>query len=286
MHNNSLSQDPEQQPNTSKEPTPRKRSSSEKLASDYPSFRRQTRNPLSNSRNTLDPRGSLLVKLGLVEADVVNVPRIIPKVREAVGTIAEAIEIISGDDSPDSLAFMEKWNSLTPRQQEDIRLAQNSLWLEDVIVAAGLTGRRFMELLAGASYDHGEMMTSFYKSRHKLKVLQSTVKAATDEVPIMDKEGEVVGVSNGDVKAQELFFKLTGDIKPSGGVVIGSNNQTANITTSAVVERTPLQSMDSWLIELDEVRKPKQLGAGVTVPMIPVEIPENAPVIEYLPIEE
>ena len=128
------------------------------------------------------------------------------------------------------------------------------------------------------------MMANFYKSQHKLKVLKSTVKAATDEVPITATDMEtgetkVVGYENASVKAQELFFKLTGDIKPSGGVVVNSNNQTANITQPQV-ERQPLQSMDSWLLEIDDVRKPKQLQA----PIIPVEMPDHVPDIEYLDV--
>ena len=83
------------------------------------------------------------------------------------------------------------------------------------------------------------------------------------------------------VKAMELFYKLTGDIKPSGGVVVNSNNQTANITPAP--PRDPLQSMDSWLLEIDDVRKPRQLSAPVVD--IPVEIPAGAPEIEYLDID-
>lgn len=272
---------PDPKPNSSRRNSTPRRERKEKLLNDYPSFIRPTKNPLStDSGKTLhqfSSRAQALDRLGLVEKDLAGVPRITPKVREAVGTVADAITLLEGDDNPDSITFLAKWNSLSAKDQ-------GVLHLEDVIIAAGLTCRRFMELLAGATYENGEMMTGFYKAQHKLKVLKSAVKAATDEIPILDKEGEVVGVANGDVKAMELFFKITGDIKPSGGVVVNSNNQTANINTNP--EHTPLQSMDSWLIELDEVRKPKQLGAGATVPMIPVERPENAPEIEYLGVED
>jgi hypothetical protein len=268
------SAEPLNPPNTTEEPTRRRKLTRERKERDYPNLLLRVKNPLAkgHSRGALNLRGSVLEKLGVVEADIANVPRIVPRIKEVVGTVPEAVSIIEGDDNPDSLKFMAKWNSLTARERREVRL-------EHIITAAGLTTRRFMELLAGATYDHGEMMANFYKSQHKLKVLKSTVKAATDEVPILDKDGEAIGVTNGSVKAQELFFKLTGDIKPSGGVVVNSNNQTANITQPPA-ERQPLQSMDSWLLEIDDVRKPKQLQA----PVIPVEMPDHVPDIEYLDV--
>ncbi len=245
---------PEAKPNTTGEPIPARKSRREKLVRDFPNSGKQV------SRRMPTIREEILIKLGLSESDMEGVPRVKERVKEAVGSVEEAILIISGDDSPDSVRFTAKWNSLTVRQQRRTKI-------EEVITAAGMTPRRFMELLVGAAYDHGEMMSNFYKSRKKLDVLKSTVKTATGRFA--------------DVKAQELFFKITGDIKPSGGVVVNSNNQTANIT--AAPERQPLSSMDSFLLELDEVRKPKQLNAP---PVIPVEMPEGAPEIEYLQIED
>jgi hypothetical protein len=242
---------------------------------DYPSFVRQTRNPLSKNTNLLTHRGEVLVKLGVKEEQLGSVPKISDKVRAGWGSIGEAIQILEGDDDPDSLLFLSKWNLLTERDREEVQL-------EDILIAANLSGRRFVELLAGATVDHDEFVAKMFKSRKKIKVLESTFKAATDEVPILDRTtGVPIGTSNGDVKAMELFFKLTGDIKPSG-MMINSGNQTANITAAPQQERDPLQSMDKFLMEIEEVRKPKQLAAP---PLIPVELPENAPEIEYLDLD-
>lgn len=259
-------------PNISKARTRRKNLPREKLESDYPSFMQQTKNPLSKAANLLNDRGEVLFKLGLVEAQVTGVPKITDKIVAGWGSIEEAVSVLEGDDDPDSIRFMSKWNLLTDREKQRAHL-------EDVMTAAGLTGRRFIELLAGATQDHDEFVAKMFKSRKKIKVLESTFKAATDEVPILDRDGEPIGTSNGDVKAMELFFKLTGDIKPAN-MMINSGNQTANIT--APPEREPLPSMDKWLLEIDDVRKPKQLAA----PVIPVEVPEGAPEIEYLDLGE
>jgi hypothetical protein len=43
--------------------------------------------------------------------------------------------------------------------------------------------------------------------------------------------------------------------------------------------------MDSWLLEIDDIRKPRQLKSPQPVE-IPVEMPEGVPEIEYLNVED
>ena len=200
-----------------------------------------------------------LRRLGLSESDVMGVPSITKRVVSAVGSTEEAIDLLAGDDAADSIKFTQKWNALGMSDRK-------WLHLEDVIVAAGLTTRRFIELIAGANSDHSDFIFKALANTKRQKVLESTIAAATDE-------------ENADVRAMELFFKLTKDIQ-TPGFNVNSNNQTLNATVAP--ERDPLQSMDSFLLEIENVRKPKQLSAAV--PIIPVEMPDNAPEIEYLPI--
>ena len=284
MNQSNPSPEPDPNPTSTGEPTRRKRLPKEKLATDYPSFMRQTRNPLSRNHSQLTPRGAILLKLGVTEDQLGQQAKIRDKIRAGWGSVEEAISILEGDDDPDSLLFMRKWNLLT----EDER---KNCYLEDILIAAGLTSRRFIELLAGATIDHDEFVARMFKSRKKLKVLESTFKAATEEIPITESklvDGQivhaVVGHENPDVKAMELFFKLTGDIGPNTIVNNDNRRQTANITTPPP-ERDPLQSMDKFLLEIEEVRKPRQLKAPTPV-IIPVETPDNAPEIEYLGIDE
>lgn len=271
-------------PSGSEEPTHRKKLTGEQLRANYPdSYRPPTANPLStrNLRNptNLTPVGYVRQRLGLTDHDVRDVPRITPRVKEAVGTVKAAIRILAGDDAPDSIAFMAKWNSLSKSDQKNARL-------EDVIVAAGLTPRRFMELLAGASMDYSSTVSKLIVSKHQPKVLKATIKAATDELPITDAQGNVIGRSNGDVKAMELFHKITGALPTPKGSNFTLNQQINNSPAEASTkERTPLESMDNFLLEIEAIRKPKQLEAR-TEPIIPVEMPDNAPEIEYLDLGE
>lgn len=266
-------------PNTTKVPIRRRKLKRERYEKLYPNS-----TPLGkNHTHLLTDKGQIRHRLGITDLDMEGVPSISRRVKDAYGSIRAAVELLEGDDAPDSMKFMAKWNGMAKADQRDCAI-------EDVIIASGLTTRRFLELCAGAMSDHDDYALMVSKSRRKLRVLDSAFKAATDEVPITATDMEtgeikVIGHTNADVKAMELFFKLTGDIKPSGGAVVNlnSNNQTANIT--AAPDRAPLQTMDSWLLEIDDIRKPRQLNAPAA-PVIPVEMPANAPEIEYLPISE
>lgn len=257
-----------------------KRSSVKTNPTDYPSFTQpRTANPLAQSTNLLTNTGLALKRLGLREKDVKGVPEITPRVKEAMGSVREAILLLRGDDSKDSRRFIEKWDSLSDRDRKNVQL-------EHVVTAAGITTRRFMELLAGAEFDHSATVSKIFVSRSQLKVLKSTVKAATDEQPMFNKDGDLIGHSNGDVKAMEIFHKITGAMPtPKGGTFI--NNQQINAQVAAPNEpKTPLQAMDSFLLELDDVRRPKRLGAAPAEPIIPVEMPDVVPEIEYLDVTD
>ncbi len=277
-----LDQSAADQRNSSPPSTPSRKSNAATLASDYPNLLQPANpNPVGGDNHRLTDRGEALRRLGLTEHDVTNVPRIASRVKEAVGTVKAALRILNGDDSSDSIAFMSKWRSLSDKDQRTLRL-------EDVIIAAGLTPRRFMELLAGASMEHSDTVAKLIVSAGRPKVLKATVKAATDSVPItafVGGENIVVGHTNGDVKAMEIFHKMTGDLPTPKGNTVTLNQQINNPAKDVARERTPLETMDSFLLELDEVRKPKQL-TGRVEPIIPVEMPEGAPEIEYLSIED
>lgn len=272
-----------QPPNSSAPTSPPKKSLAETLAEDYPScIRPENPNPVGGDSHLLTDRGQALRRLGLTEHDVANVPRITPRVKEAVGTVKAAIRILLGDDDPDSIRFSTKWRGASKKDQLSLRL-------EDFLVAAEITPRRFMELLAGASMEYSSTVSKLIVSKNQPKVLKATVKAATDSVPITAMVGGAmveIGRTNGDVKAMEMFHKITGALPTPKGSNFTLNQQInsgGEVKESKV--QTPLESMDSFLLELDEVRKPKQISAR-SEPIIPVEVPEGAPEIEYLDLQD
>lgn len=219
-------------------------------------------------------------ELGLTDADMKGVPIIAPLLYDACGGLKRAVELLRCDDSPDSVRFIEKWDSLPKR-------IQNNAKFEDVIVAAGLTPRRFTELLAGTMMEQSAVASKIFVAANQMRVFQSLVKAATDEVPIIanvDGENVVVGKSNGDVTAMKMFHTITGAMPTPKGSTTTINLGRGSERDDGPQERTPLQSMDSFLMEIDDVRKPKQLSAPKVE--IPVEMPRNAPEVEYLSIDE
>lgn len=213
--------------------------------------------------------------LGLTDEQMRGVPIITSLVFDACGSKKKAVDLLRCDDSPDSLCFVEKWDSLSPKMQDEARF-------EDIIVAAGLTPRRFTELLAGTMMEQSAVASKIFVAANQMRVFQSLVKAATDEVPItaeVDGQRVVVGKTNGDVTAMKMFHTITGAMPtPKGSTT--TINLGRGERDDGPQERTPLQSMDSFLMEIDDVRKPKQLNAPKVE--IPVEMPRNAPEVEYL----
>lgn len=122
------------------------------------------------------------------------------------------------------------------------------------------------------------------------KVTEATIKAAVESLPITmrnkDGEIEIIGWTNGDIKAQEIFHKATGFLPmPKGAqttINLNQLNQTAQLSASDDDDDpTELKSMDEYLMELQDVIRPaKQLEAPPSF-----VIPQNAPMVEYLDVE-
>jgi hypothetical protein len=253
----------------------------EQIAKDYPRSRlRPSPDPLAHYGHTrnFNRRGEIRYRLGITDADMENVPDVTRGVQKAIGSTREAIELLEGDDSPLSQAFVKKYRELSASDKKMVKL-------EEVIVASGMTTRRFWELLAGASFDDSSRISKIFAAQSQLKVLKATVKAATDEAPIFNRDGEMVGKTNGDVKAMEIFHKITGAMPTPKGANITLNTISREEDTAPTEARQPLQTMDSWLLEIDDIRKPRQLKSPQPVE-IPVEMPEGVPEIEYLGIED
>jgi len=221
-------------------------------------------------------------RLGLTAEEMADVPIITNRVKRALGSPRRAVEILSSDPSPDSLAFVRKWNSLSQRDQRYVRL-------EDVIIASGLTVRRFWEILAGALMEQSAIDSKILVLEHQPDVLKATIKAATKgkTITTFDADGNKTVIDEQpDVFAQRLFHSITGAMPtPKGQTInlIQQNSPAQPKTVNAEVERTPLQSMDSFLIEVSEIARSRALPAP-RVPDIPVEMPSTVPDIEYLPL--
>jgi len=205
-----------------------------------------------------------------------GVPQVTDRIIAGAGSTEAAIAALRGDEHPDSQAFIEKYDSVSVSDR-------SRLTLEQIFTAAGLSARRFVEIVTGALMQQSADVTQMMVSIAQPKVIAATVKAAIEERPIFDKEGDVVGYTLGDVKAQEIFHKATGFLPmPKGSTTIINNNQQNNGTSKedeSDEDAVPLQSMDDYLMELQDVLRPQaQLPA-------PNPIPVSLPQVEYVEVE-
>lgn len=214
-----------------------------------------------------------------------GVPDVTANIVRACGSVHNAIQALRSDDSEDAKSFILRYESVGPSDRR-------RLTLEEFIVAAGLSSRRFIEVLTGALMQQCQDVTKMMVAVAQPKVIQATIKAATDQVPITAYDPilechKVVGYTNGDTKAMEIFHKATGFLPtPKGSnttINLNQLNQTANMGGGDDDDDSPgdLQSMDEYLIELqDVIRPPKSLSA-------PVEnvIPASFPDVEYVDAE-
>lgn len=237
---------------------------------------------ISSDRHRLTKREYAVKHLGLDESLMEGVPNVTPRIIRGAGSVDNAIEALRGDESEDAIAFMQKWDSISVGDRK-------YLTIEEIFTAAGLTAREFVEVVTGALMQQGEDSSRMIVAMAKPKVMESTIKAATDEVPItafIDGVNVVVGKTNGDVKAMEMFHKIAGNLQAPKG---STTNIYANQANQTVVQASKddddgeeLPSMDSYMREIQDVVRP-QLEASV--PSSISTVPINAPEVEYLDAE-
>lgn len=202
-----------------------------------------------------------------------GVPEVTRNIVRACGSVDLAVQALRADDSENAQAFIEKWDYTSESDRTRLKL-------EEIFTAAGLTAREFIEVLTGALMQQCQDVTKMMVAVAQPKVIQATIDAAVERVPITDRDGDVVGYSNGDVKAMELFHKATGFLPTPKGSSTTINlqqlNQTANVNSE---EESPaeLQSMDEFLIEIQDCVRPQLPAPQEHIPVL-VQTPD----VEYL----
>ena len=148
-------------------------------------------------------------------------PIITPMLKGVEGGIPHVLEALRAHDDDDAQAFIDAYDHLTATDRR-------CLSLEVVCFSAGIGSLRLAEVAQTALFLYGTMKTKMLLSSAMPKVMKATIKAATDEVPITadTMEGRiVVGHSNGDIKAMEMFHKMSGLMPlPKGAQIAIQNN--------------------------------------------------------------
>lgn len=210
-------------------------------------------------------------RLGVTLEGMKDVPKITDRLIAGAGSVEAAIAAIAADDSEDARDFMERYRSLSKSDLERVSV-------EEIFTAAGLSARRFVEMVTGALMQQSIDVTKMILSVSQPLVTKATVKAATSEQPIMDAQGMVVGYTNGDIKAQEIFHKITGMLPIPKGSQTFINIPVQQSAKDDEDDAAPaLESMDSFLMGMQDVLRP-QLPA----PAVPTIMPKNAPDLAYI----
>ena len=201
------------------------------------------------------------------EWDAESEPVITPMLK-SVG-IPEIIEAIRMHDDEDARSFIEVYDSCTKTDRSFLRI-------EDIAFASGVGSLRLAEVAQTAMFLSGQMRTKMLLSSAMPKVMESTIKAATDEVPITaynseTGSNEVVGKTNGDVKAMEMFHKMSGMMPlPKGAQIAIQNNfgqdeqeKQEGTTSSHQIWKTP----EERLREIQDMTEPKRLPSPDSRPI-------------------
>ena len=189
-------------------------------------------------------------------------PAITPMLKAVEGGIPKVLEALRMHDDDDARTFLEAWDQCTKTDRRYLRV-------EDAAFASGVGSLRLAEVAQTALFLYGQMTTKMLLSSAMPKVMKSTIKAATDEVPItamVDGINLVVGKTNGDVRAMEMFHKMSGMMPlPKGAQIAIQNNFGEDREKPALA--AGWKDADQRLREFQELTEPKRLPSPETAPV-------------------
>lgn len=185
----------------------------------------------------------------------------------AAGGKQGIFEVLGCDDSPEAVAFMEVYRSFSEAERDNFTIVE-------LFMLAGMTARRFGEVLMGALMQQGADASRLLIAAAMPNVSETLIQAATERQPIMDNKGNLVGYANPDMKAIEIFGKISRMLPmPKGSSTVINIGQPEDSEDEGTAE---LEPMDDFLMELQSVTR-NQLPA----PAKTIEAPINAKDISY-----
>ena len=214
----------------------------------------------------IDPLGVARRKLD--DLGIVGAPKITQRMIAAAGGKQGILDALSCDDSPEAIAFMEVYRSFSEAERDNFTV-------EELFLLAGMTARRFGEVLIGALMQQGADASRLLIAAAMPNVSETLIQAATERQPIMDNKGNLVGYANPDMKAIEMFGKISRMLPmPKGSSTVINIGQPEGGEDEGTAE---LEPMDDFLMELSQSVTRNQLPA----PAKTIEIPVNTRDLEY-----
>lgn len=192
-------------------------------------------------------------------------PLIAPMLASIDGGEKRAVSALRMHDDRDARCFLETLDSLSPTDRKHVPI-------EAVAFASGIGSLRLAEIMQTALYLYASMETKLLISSAMRKVTDSIIKAATDHVPITARnpltgDDEVVGKSNGDIKAMELFGKMSGIVPVPKGAQIAIQNIFSEKDHDDSSPLPSWRSAEERLKEFQDITEPRRLPSPQTTPM-------------------
>ncbi len=199
---------------------------------------------------------------------------ITPGLKEIPGGIELCIRVLRFHDDDDARQFLEIYDQCS-------KIDRTYLRIEDIAHASGIGSLRLREIIGTALFLYADSQAQMILSASMPKVMKSTIKAATDEVPIVADTlvgRMVVGKTNGDVRAMEMLLKSRGILPIPKGSQIA-------IQVNTEKESKQLEGGHTWkypeerLKEITAIANPKQLEAPRTIPSDRIHFDTNRPMV-------
>jgi hypothetical protein len=136
--------------------------------------RKRVKNPASKAKPVSTRRTEAYERLGVTEEEVNAEPRITHILRELPGKVDRAVEFLRGSDDPDARKWLGVYDSLP----ESVR---SLLPFEAFNVAAGITSKRMLEVVAGACYEQSTIAAQLISKAAHPDLIKKSVKFANKE---------------------------------------------------------------------------------------------------------
>lgn len=253
-------------------PMSSRNASAEKPNSSKPTRKRKrsakcTKNSKPSPPIKIDPLAAARRKLD--DLGIVGAPKITQRMIAAAGGKDGIFEALECDDSPDAIAFMEVYRSFSEEERDSFKI-------EELFLLAGMTARRFGEVLMGALMQQGADASRLLIAAAMPNVSETLIRAATERQPIMDNKGNLVGYANPDMKAVELYGKISRMLPTPKGSSTVINVGRPDDEEDDEEGSANLEPMDDFLMELQQVRQ-NQLPA----PAKTIDAPKIAKDVEF-----
>jgi hypothetical protein len=158
-------------------------------------------------------RTRLLVRLGVTEEQLRSTPQITPILKK-IGGAKIALDYLRASHDPDARKLIKLYDEMAPALNPGRggKLCLRSVPIEAYCIAAQLTTRRVLELIAGEVFEQSGQVSELLVRHNHVEVVQATLNRALEKptvVKLSDGTERVLAPPCGDA-ARKMIFQHSG----------------------------------------------------------------------------